>query len=272
MSKPHFIWAMRRTGGSSLTQLLARISEYKQIQGEPFNKDRIFSDITHSFYAGEDITTDLDDAFKKTPLIKHCYEIFNKEFNTLIVNGLIKQNYKHIFLIRENEVSRIMSLFLASQTGVWGQDKMKKYDEIIAGKSILSPFDIDKMIEQYELDQKITSDIKEMLTVNNKEYKIISFEDIYTGSRQKRLKNLQELFNFLEFSENTMHEFKDEIEKWIFNSSQDSKSILEYVPNYKEAIAELTKVSNTSQQSIKNNITNTLYHSYKSFINKIMTK
>ncbi len=264
MSKPFFIWTMRRTGGTSLTVLLETISEYQEIQHEPFNGDRVFGSIIQKFHKGKEITQDLDMILNDTPLIKHCYEIFDREFNDLIINASIKQNYKHIFLIREDEVSRIMSLFLAQQTNVWGHRSAQKYELIITGQESLFPFDIDKLIAQYELDQKRTNEIKEMLAVKHKQYNVVSFEDIYTGSRKKRLKNLQELFNFLEFNKNTMHEFKDEIEKWIFNSSQNSKSILEYVPNYKEAEKALSNISNTSKS-------NTL-STFRSFIKKIIKK
>lgn len=265
MSKPFFIWTLRRTGGTSLTTLLAEISEYPKIDDEPFNEDRVLNYIVQDFKSGNDIANELSRVFSSTPNVKYCYEPYNEEFNSLIVNVASNQNYKHIILTREDEVSRIMSLFLAQQTNVWGAKNLKKYKAIKAGEESLCPFNIDKMLNQYKHDRKITNDIKEMLTKKNKQYKVVSFEDIYTGNRKKRLTNLQELFEFLEFNENTMAEFEDKIEEMVFHASQDTKNILKYVPNHLEAVEKLTNISNTSWQSKIYSIIYSLQYTYKSF-------
>lgn len=243
MSKPFFIWTMRRTGGTSLTTLLTEISEHKGIQHEPFNVDRVLGHFVQDFRKQTDraeISSGLDELFLDTPLIKHCYEIFGKEFNQLIVNAAVKQNYKHLFLKREDEISRIISLFLAQQTSVWGpEQKKKKYDDIISGKSTLLPFDIEAMVEHYKWCKNITKKIQNMLTQNKKEFKTISFEDYYTGNREERLANLYDLFEYLEFDSETIEAYHDRIEEKIFKSSQNSQDILKYVPNYNEAIQAL---------------------------------
>ena len=247
MSKPFFIWTMRRTGGTSLTTLLTDISEYNGLQHEPFNSDRKLGKFIKSFRNGKDrqeIASELDGLFKDTPLIKHCYELFGKEFNQLIVEATIKQDYKHIFLKREDETSRIISLFLAQQTSVWGpEQKMKKYDDIISGKLELAPFNIEKMIIHYKWCKNITNKIQKLLTKKDKEFKVISFEDFYVGQRDERLKNLYKLFDYLEFDSDVSEIYKDKIEDKIFKSSQNSQDILEYVPNYNEAIDTLNKLN-----------------------------
>ncbi len=246
MSKPFFIWTMRRTGGTSLTTLLTEISEYNGVQHEPFNSDRKLGKFIKSFRNGKDhqeIASELDELFMDTPLIKHCYELFGKEFNQLIVDATIKQDYKHIFLKREDELSRIISLFLAQQTSVWGPEhKEKKYNEILSGKSKLDPFDIDKMVEHYKWCKNITNKIQKSLIKKDQEFKIISFEDFYVGERDERLKNLYDLFDYLEFDSDVSEIYKDRIEDKIFKNSQNSQDILEYVPNYKEAIETLNKL------------------------------
>ena len=246
MEKPFIIWTMRRTGGTSLATLLMDISEYKGVQHEPFNPDRIFGSIIKDFRAGvsgNKLKESLKEVFSSKPLIKHCYELFGKEFNQLIIDVTCEKEYKHIFLKREDEVSRIVSLFLAQQTSVWGPEQRKeKYQNIISGKETMQPFNIDKMIEHYKWCNVITNHIQEKLEKYGQAYKIISFEEFYVGEKEARLKNLYELFDYLEFELVVREQYKEKIEEKIFYSSQNSKSILEYVPNYKEAIEKLTNL------------------------------
>lgn len=250
MSKPFFIWTMRRTGGTSLTALLTEISEHMGMQHEPFNIDRKLGGFIQDFRAKKEhslISSELDNLFAKKPLIKHCYELFGKEFNELIVDATAKQDYKHLFLKREDEVYRIISLFLAQQTSVWGpEQKKQKYEAIISGADKLEPFDIEKMIEHYKWCENITNKIQKMLTDNCKEFKVISFEDFYVGQKDIRLQKLYELFEYLEFDLGTREVYKDKIEEKIFKSSQNSQDILEYVPNYQEAIQCLYKIGETN--------------------------
>ena len=246
MSKPFFIWTMRRTGGTSLTTLLTDISEFNNVQHEPFNTDRQFGRFIQDFRNAkehQEIASELDAVLVDTPLIKHCYEIFGKEFNKLILESTVKQDYKHIFLKREDEISRIVSLFLAQQTSVWGpEQKKKKYDDIISGKSELVSFNIENMVKHYKWCQNITRKIQTELIENGKGFKSISFEDFYVGDRDDRLKNLYDLFDYLEFNSDVSQVYKNLIEEKIFNSSQNSQDVLEYVPNYKEAISVLSRL------------------------------
>jgi len=239
MSKPFFIWTMRRTGGTSLMSLLTQISEYHGIQHEPFNADRQLGKFIKDFRKGEDkadIKDGLEEVFKKQPLIKHCYEIFGIEFNNLLVEAINPYGYQHIFLMRKDDISRIMSLYLAMQTSVWGADQKKaQYQKILSGEISLKPFDIDAMLKHYEWSSFITSKIQELLKEKGIEYKIVYFDDIYTGEREERIEKLYNLFDYLEFDDSVKVKYKDLIEEKIFNNSQDSISVLKYIPNYEDA-------------------------------------
>lgn len=240
MSKPFFIWTMRRTGGTSLTSLLSNISEYRGMQHEPFNVDRVWGNFVTEYRQNKSIPLikdELNNVLKTTPLIKHCYELFGIEFNNLILDVVKEKEYKHILLIKKNELSRICSLFLAKQTSVWGlEQKKEKYINIITKKHRLEPFDMEEMHTHIKWCKNISKQIINTLTLNNIEYKIIYFEELYTGTREERLASLYELFEYLEFSEDTKVLHEEEIEKKIFNNSQDSIDILSSVPNYKEII------------------------------------
>jgi hypothetical protein len=246
MSKPIFIWTMRRTGGTSLTTILTEMSEYPQIQHEPFNVDRQLGQYVKDYRSGVDhniLKKRLSEELEKTPTIKHCYEMFSKEFNMIILDVVCNKHYQHVFLKREDEISRIFSLYLAQQTSVWGPEQKKNiYSEIISGTRLLDPFDIDNMVEHARWCTKLTQTIKDELTKRNIIYKEVSFEDFYVGEDIERLGKLYSLFDYLEFSNETREKFKSEIDKKIFNSSQQSRDILEYIPNYKDALERLQTI------------------------------
>ena len=253
MSKPFFIWTMQRTGGTSFANLLIEMSEYPQVLHEPFNKERTFGNVTKKFHEGDDITKDLDAIFKSKSNIKHCYELnqIGKEFNAQILDAVARADYKHIFLSREDEILRLTSCFLAIQTGVWGARKMHKYEDIISGKSFLKPFDIDAVIKHYLLCKDSTAYIKTILNEKNISYRTITFEDLYTGSKEARLKHIHQIFEFIEFDSKTIQAYSEETDKRIFHSSQQSASIYQYIPNYKETKRELEKIINKPEQIVE---------------------
>ncbi len=243
MSNPFFIWTMRRTGGTSLTDLLTTMSEHNSsIQHEPFNLNRTFGYITKEFEKqnnsnfGLDLSTLFDKEFIKTPLIKHCYEITNSSLNYELISNIKNREYKHILLLRKDEESRIFSLLLALQTDVWGLHGSRKIYELIRSrKKTLKP--IDKGSIDYEVDNSIkkTSEIKLFLEKQSIDYKTIYFEDFFEGQADKRFTNLYKLFEYLDFSSNVISEHQNIIKETILRRSQNSFSILKYLPNYLES-------------------------------------
>jgi len=263
MSKPFFIWTMRRTGGTSLTDLLMKMSEHQVVEHEPFNLDRVFGYITQAYKkqsVNEDtseVSFSLDRLFMSKPLIKHCYEITDSNFNKILINSLKDTDYKHIFLLRRDEVSRMLSLFLAYQTNVWGKHgSEERYNMIKSGEKVLKPFDMEHVREEEETAILKTKMIQKFLNEENIFYKIVYFEDFFTGKKDIRLNNLNDLFYYLEFDKKIVKEYKNLIEQTIFNKSQKSSSILEYVPNHKEAKSML---ENFILDSKKNHINIKLY-------------
>ena len=168
--------------------------------------------------------------------------LFRTKFNDRILHVVSQQPYKHIFLSREDEIKRIFSLHLALQTDVWGPEKKGHYQQIIAGEQKLEPFNITTMVEHMKWCQNITSYIKKQLHSKGIGFKEINFESFYTGERENCLASLEALFDYLEFDQEIRQSFKGKIEEKIFHSSQNSHSILEYIPNYKTAYEVLQKV------------------------------
>ena len=242
MSRPFIIWTMRRTGGTALTDLLMEMSEYETIDHEPFQEHRKFGYISSAFSESSENKTDTDiqsllkDAFKDKPLIKHCYEIADPQFNETLAHFLKHSDYKHLFLIRKDEVSRVLSLFLAYMSDVWGKHGSEgMYEMIQNGEKILPPFDLDAMKKEEEYSTKQTAYIREVLRKESIAFQDVYFEDLYSGSKESREAELYALLDYLEFDEETITRHREMIGHILFNRDQKSKSILEFVPNYRDA-------------------------------------
>ena len=258
MSKPFIIWTMRRTGGTALTDLLMEMSEYETIDHEPFQHQRKFGYITASFSEQQDKTDNpevislLESAFVNKPLIKHCYEITGSNFNETLVHFLKNSDYKHIFLIRRDEVSRVLSLFLAYMSDVWGKHGSEgMYEMIRNGEKILPSFDLEAMRKEEEYSTKQTTHIREVLCRESIEFRDVYFEDLYSGSKESRESNLYALLDYLEFDTETITQHKEMIKHILFNRDQKSKSILEFVPNYRDAILMLEEILGEHTSEVK---------------------
>ncbi len=179
------------------------------------------------------------------PLIKHCYEVFNIDLSRQIIRFFKNKEYKHIFLLRKDEVSRMFSLLLAMQTDVWGKHGSEDiYKRIHEGEKLLEPFDIELLKKEEKIAINHTKNVKNILKNNNIEYKMIYFEDLYAGDAETRKKNLYDLFEYLEFDSQTINSHQEMIDHILFNRSQKSNSILPYVPNLEEAEEVLKEMIN----------------------------
>jgi len=264
MSKPFFIWTMRRTGGTSLTDMLMKISEYKTIDHEPFLLERELGYVTKMFMAldqerrTEKIEHILENVFDQQVLIKHCYEILGAEFNRALVETLAQRSdYKHIFLLRKDEVARMLSLMLALQTDVWGKHGSEAiYQMIHSGEKSLKPFDLNTVAKEEKISIESTEYIKSILEKKNIEFLPVFFEDLYTGKRENRISKLETLFSFLEFGQEQIIPHQKLIEHTLFNRSQKSHSVLNAVPNLEEvksfisAIPEIKTITQFKKKTL----------------------
>jgi len=241
---------MRRTGGTSLTDLLMEMSEHETIDHEPFQLERKLGYINRAFNAQKDgnnsadIVEKLDEAFVSKPLIKHTYEIENADFNEMLAGYIKSTEYKHLFLIRKDEVSRVLSLFMAYQSDVWGKHGSEStYEMIRSGQKVLEPFDLDAIREEEVRSMEQTRKTRAVLNRESIEYRDIYFEDFYTGDEESRRENLYALLDYLEFDEETIRQHEKMIWHILFNRDQKSRNIMEYVPNYAEARAMLEEMT-----------------------------
>ena len=238
MSHPFFIWTLRRTGGTSLTDLLMALSEHKPTQHEPFLFDRVYGGLSKRFEKDgpEAIRGELRNIFEERTLIKHCYETLWRSLNDTFFEVLQDfPDYRHILLLRRDETARMLSLLLAYQTDVWGKHGSESvYEAIRSGKRALHPFDLDLLRKEEMRAIQETEHIRQLLADRNINYHTVYFEDLYEGERSDRMAALERIFEFLEFDRAAVEKESEKIAHILFNRSQQSQNILDYVPNVAE--------------------------------------
>ena len=246
MSYPFIIWTVQRTGGTSLTELLMALSEHRSTDHEPFNfgrDPRQFADVARRFSETGDAAA-LRQALARILagryLIKHCYEFHAGSLNRELLQASVATPYRHIHLLRRDEMSRLVSKFIAQSNGTWFKDYARTvFTEIRAGRRKLSPLPIEQVVEQYRQVRKLVDDMGQWLRAAGVPLLTINYEDLFVGERDERLRQLAGLFRFLGLDATLLEQQRELIDEKIFGSGQDTASIAEFVPNYREVAAAL---------------------------------
>ena len=245
MSHPFLIWTMQRTGGTSLTELLIDISEHRKADHEPFNwrkSPRQFAAVSQHFAETRDeaaLAASLDDILGQKYLIKHCYEL-HPELSLHLMQAAARAGYRHIHLLRHDEMSRLFSKFVAEANGTWFKDYSSRvYGDILAGRRKLNPLPVKKMVEQFEFCRRLTNDVRRYMREYGAASLAINYEDLYVGERDARLHNLHRVLDFLGFGADAMEQHRALIDEKLFNSGQDTASVVRFVPNLQHAVEAL---------------------------------
>jgi hypothetical protein len=241
------IWTVQRTGGTALAELLMKMSEHQSAEHEPFNwrvnKPRQFAAIARNWVETKDVPT-LQSALKSVLdqkyLIKHCFELHGTPLNVKILQAAAKTDYRHIVLLRRDELTRLVSKYIAEANGTWFKDYANEvYAKIASGRRQLQPLPIDEIVATYEHVHRTTDRIRAVLEQLNVARREVWYEDIYVGDRETRMRHLNALFRFLDFSPETIAAHAADIDDRIFASGQKTGNILQFVPNLDEVRSAL---------------------------------
>ena len=150
---PWVIWCRQRTGSISLFTALCATSEYTPAEIEPFDfgptGDRQFTEVGKRMVPADrdrSLRAICDSRF----LIKHCYENLSNDFNHALAEISTKAGYRHIHLVRRNELARLISKGVAEQHGTWGAHEWtrERYARYAASGHKLPPLDV-AMLKRY---------------------------------------------------------------------------------------------------------------------------
>lgn len=244
MSFPHIVWTLRRTGGTTLAQLLSQLQPRETLSHEPFNRDRVLGWITKGWDTHKDpaqLRYDIDQALAVSPAIKHCHELMPAPVNQGLLDATTALGYRHIILDRKAEAKRIISLELARITGAWGpQQASSVYQQIEAGTLPVGPIDIDGSIAHMQACNRRRKELDDMLIAAGQSARVVYFEDVYTNFDTGR-GEVKSLMDFLDIPTERRIANQDDIETMLTTRSQNTARIANYVPNMAEAEARITQ-------------------------------
>ena len=230
---------MRRTGGTSFANILETVSGYK-IEHEPFNWDRTFGFIAKNFQNDRNNFANLQADLKqhcieKKICIKHCYEVSGEVLNLSLIDIFAQSNYKHIFLLRRDELSRLLSLYTAIHTDVWGKHGSEGiYEQYLKGNKKLPEYDIEEMKKHLQLCNRKTDALKQRMSDNNIQFLNIYYEDLYSGDFEERKQFLQKICDYLEVPYSLFESKTENFKYKLMKANQKSNALYDLIPNLQE--------------------------------------
>ncbi len=238
MTNPFIIWTTRRTGGTSLANILKTISGY-EVEHEPFNWDRTFGFIAKKFHNDQnfdDLQTAVNEyCINKKICIKHCYEICGDSLNDSLIKVLAKSNYKHLFLLRKNELERLISLYLAQQTSAWGkQGSDEIYQKYLLKQKKLNELNIQEMVIHSKYCQKIIPSLQQKMLDSNISFIELYYENLYSGTYIERKEYLLKICQHLQIDTEIVAQNLSNLRYWLMDAKQESNSLYHLIPNYSE--------------------------------------
>lgn len=244
MSTPFAIWTMRRTGGTTLTDLLMKLSEYPTIAHEPFNGDRIFGHVSTNWYEHKDeakTRAALRSMLQARPLLKHCFELHGHRFNALLLSTLQELGYRQILLTREDEVARILSLQLAEATGAWGKAGSERRYAIFQGEDAPElRFDIAAAQAHLEHCFKSWKWLEKTLDAQGITPFRLRFEDLYQDLESGK-ETVHAVFDHIDLPPETFAEQIETVENALRYRGQNSNAMMALVTNIDSARLQLQK-------------------------------
>jgi hypothetical protein len=183
---PALIIGLRRVGGTSLVHFLSLVSSHRTLEHEPFNAERELGHITRAYQQTGDarrLRADIAKALTPACNVKHCIETVPFEVTRVLIEVCVEMGYAIFLLTRRDESRRLMSLFLAQETGVWdGALARETYPDILDDVRLLQPFDLVDMARQRRSDAVALCRLLTMLRYGRIPHEWLVFEELYRGA------------------------------------------------------------------------------------------
>lgn len=235
--RPWLILTLRRTGGTSLTAFLTRISGFATLEHEPFNRDRQLGAITRDFVASDDreaLRRDIAAALQDRPNIKHCIEVVHFAITEELIDACTARDYRILVLTRRDEARRLLSLALAQATGAWGPEQAQKvYPAIRQGTIRPRPIDLDRLRHRADEDRRLLARLHRDLARRDIAHRQAWFEDLYRGTTPLTEQG-RALAHWLGIP---LDPDAPDLRHLASGRGQGSDDIAGFVPGYAEAVA-----------------------------------
>jgi hypothetical protein len=241
---PFIIWTFRRTGGTSLASLLYSCSSFESWQDEAFNLDRQLGHITTAYREKRnmaDLHTEMAEVIKQRRNLKHTLDTVPYPVTSSLLRHATEAGYRHMVLLRLNEVERQLSLCLAEQTGAWGKHKAwAAHRDVKEGRLQLQPIDTKRLQFRLDWDSTLLGRLTRLLLAHRVSYQQVFYEDLYSGTFEDRKALLERLMRGLRLTQPMPDE--ETLRQKLMNSGQGSNELYQFIPNLKD-VENLIRVS-----------------------------
>jgi hypothetical protein len=228
-----------------LTNRLSQRSLLTRILHEPFNLPRVYGNITKHWIEKKDYKV-LNKSNKAIcslrKCIKHCVEMVPFEISQSLATAACESSadYKHLFLLRKDSVSRLLSLEYAKGTGVWGAAGKKKVksDE----NAFLEPLPINALIEHEKKCSAVLTKIWHLISSLGQTPIVLTYEEIYQSDHNSAYKKLENILNELNLSYGEQEDYSF-ISEVIGKGYQGTKNKYQYFDGIDSLRNEISKLN-----------------------------
>ncbi len=169
--------------------LIEKLSPCESVQHEPFNVDRVYGKVSRNYQENFDFKQLADDIQGIVALrvnIKHCIELVPVPVTMELVEAAPKEGYRIVLWNRENQFLRVVSLFLAEQTGMWennGRDRLAR--KLTAGLASTQPIPPAAFLKQSRNDATMWNNTIGFLEQTGIPFAYGTYENIYQPNPNK---------------------------------------------------------------------------------------
>jgi LPS sulfotransferase NodH len=218
------IFAQPRSGSSSLKEIIS--SQEIPILGEPFNVD-----VTQEYLQKikkEKFQDILNEIKQKYLGLKHLF--FQLEYKK---NIILLENYRTVFLYRENILEASLSVQMAIQTKKWAASDVNYQSDYHKIKHININQVLETCKELHSFNKLYNEKIKKNL--------IIKYEDLYQNDEEKQMDMIKFIFDFLKIKIKDKEKIKFFCDK---KNKLNKEKWSEIIENYNEILEAYDKRKN----------------------------
>lgn len=200
--RPFIIWTLQRTGGTNLTKHLAKRTPFKPIHPEPFNKPRIYGEVSKAWLADrnpEALRASVAEVVAKNEGIKHCVEMVPLEVSRALAETSAAAGWRHMFLYRREPLGRVLSKEYAERTKVWGPSHIDKAEN--DAEAFVEPLNVEHLLKEETRNVDWLNRISKQLSTTGATVATMAYEDLYGPDADKAALALARLLGALNLSQ-----------------------------------------------------------------------
>lgn len=199
--RPFIIWTLQRTGGTNLTKHLAKRTTFKPIHAEPFNKPRIYGEVSKAWLANRDpaaLRTSIAEVLAKNECIKQCVDMVPLEVSRILAELSAAADWRHMFLFRREPLGRILSKVYAERTKVWGPSHVDKVEN--DAEAFVEPLNVEQLLKEETRNVDWLNRVWKELKAVKAPVVTLAYEDLYGPDTELAAKALTNLLQMLGLS------------------------------------------------------------------------